>query len=77
MPLSQDVDSECLARENAEYRELVETHRLCEEKLDKLNDRHFLSESERVEAVQLKKQKLALKDRMAEIARSLVEGSDS
>lgn len=77
MPLSQDVDIECLARENDEYRELTEKHRFCEKKLDKLNDRHFLNESERVEAVRLKKQKLALKDRMAEIARSFVERSGS
>jgi len=74
MPKSR-IDADVLARESPEYRRLSEKHRLFEERLEKLNARPFLSEQEKVEAVNLKKQKLALKDRMAEIARDLGEAS--
>ena len=74
MPKTQ-IDAETLARESPEYRRLYQKHRLFEERLAKLNARPFLNEQEKVEAVKLKKQKLALKDRMAEIARQA--GSNS
>jgi uncharacterized protein YdcH (DUF465 family) len=74
MSVPQDALKERLARENEEYRDLVDQHRSYEERLEKLNARHFLSEEEKVEAVRLKKQKLALKDRMAEIAREFATG---
>ena len=77
MPSSQDVLKERLVRENQEYRELVDEHRGCEERLSKLNSRNFLNDEQKVEAVKLKKRKLALKDRMAEIARDFVDGSGS
>ena len=75
MPVSQDPLMERLVRENDEYRHLIEKHRNYEERLDKLNSRHFLSDEEKVEAITLKKQKLALKDRMAQIAREYAESS--
>ena len=71
MPISQEPYRERLVRENDEYRRLFEKHRSFEERLEKLNARHILNDEEKVEAVTLKKHKLALKDRMAEIARSL------
>ena len=58
-----------LASENDEYRRLSEKHRSFEERLERLNARHILNDEEKVEAITLKKHKLALKDRMAEIAR--------
>src|SRR5262245_39515580 len=73
MPISQDPFKERLVRENDEYRRLFERHRTFEERLEKLNARHFLSDEEKLEAITLKKQKLALKDRMAEIARELTD----
>jgi len=69
MPISPDTVSERLVRENDEYRRLFEKHRGCDERLEKLNSRHILSDEEKVEAITLKKHKLALKDRMAAIAR--------
>lgn len=75
MPISQDPFKERLVRENEEYRRLFERHRNFEERLEKLNARHFLSDEEKFEAITLKKQKLALKDRMAEIAREHADSS--
>ena len=69
MPISQLSIEEILVRDNPEYRELHQKHRSFEEKLEKLTSRNFLSDEEKFEATTLKKQKLALKDRMAEIAK--------
>ncbi len=69
MSTSKDSLKERLIRENEEYRTLLEKHRDFEKQLDKLNSRNYLSDDEKVEATKLKKQKLVLKDRMAEIAR--------
>lgn len=69
MSTSQEATAERLVRENREYRKLHEKHRTFEERLDSLNARQFLTEDEKREVVALKKQKLSLKDRMAEIAR--------
>jgi uncharacterized protein YdcH (DUF465 family) len=73
MPISVDAVQERLVREHEEYRRLFEKHRSFEEKLEKLNARLFLSDEEKVEAITLKKQKLALKDRMAEIIKEFAE----
>ena len=71
MPISQDTTiTERLVRENEEYRRLFDKHRSFEQRLEKLNNRHYLSAEEKLEAITLKKHKLALKDRMAEIARN-------
>lgn len=72
MPISHDAVAEHLSRESEEYRRLSEKHQSFEEKLKSLNARHILSEEEKLEAVKLKKRKLALKDRMAEIARNFL-----
>ena len=74
MPIDQDAVRDRLVRDNAEYRRLYERHRTFEEKLEQLSARHFLSDEEQVEAITLKKQKLALKDRMAEILREFEQG---
>lgn len=74
MPIDQEAVKDRLVRDNDEYRRLFERHRTFEEKLEQLNARHFLSDEEQVEAITLKKQKLALKDRMAEILREVQQG---
>ena len=61
-------------QENDEYRRLAEKHRSFEERLERLNSRHILNDEEKVEAITLKKYKLALKDRMAEIVRDFTQG---
>ncbi len=50
-----------------EYRHLATKHRGCEEKLEKLEHRFYLTEAEKLEKAMLKKQKLQLKDKMQEI----------
>ncbi len=77
MPISSEALQDLLVRDNPEYRDLIEQHKRFEERLEKLNARHFLSEEEKVEATMLKKQKLALKDRMAEIAREFASQGES
>lgn len=73
MPISQDTITDRLVRENDEFRRLFDRHRSFEQRLEKLNTRHYLSAEEKLEAITLKKHKLALKDRMAEIARRSIE----
>ncbi|HZI93443.1 MAG TPA: hypothetical protein VFE84_04310 [Patescibacteria group bacterium] len=73
MSISQDPFTEQLVQQSDEYRQLLEKHRDFEDHLGRLNEKYFLSEQEKLEATTLKKQKLALKDRMAEIARGFTE----
>ena len=49
-----------------EFRELAAQHHELDERLHELSSRHFLTEPEQLEEVQIKKQKLRLKDRMEE-----------
>ena len=69
--MTLDALTQRLVRENDEFRRLFERHRSFEARLEKLNARLVLNDEEKVEAINLKKQKLALKDRMAVIARDL------
>jgi uncharacterized protein YdcH (DUF465 family) len=55
---------ELLLKENAEFRRLREEHQGCEKRLDDLKQKSFLTEEEKLEERELKKRKLALKDRM-------------
>ena len=49
---------------NDEYRQLAEQHHELDDRLHELTDKPYLSDSEQVEEVTLKKRKLALKDHM-------------
>jgi len=51
------------------YRQLAERHHELDNRLHELTGRHYLSTTEQVEEVTLKKKKLALKDQMEHIAR--------
>jgi hypothetical protein len=62
------VDS--LLEGNDEYRQLKMEHRQCEEKLEELYSRSFLSEEDQLETARIKRRKLFLKDRMTAIVRS-------
>ena len=55
------------------YRELAERHHQLDHKLHQFTDRHYLTDSEHVEEVTLKKLKLALKDQMERIAREYAQ----
>jgi uncharacterized protein YdcH (DUF465 family) len=58
-----------LLQSHDQYRELAEQHHQLDDRLHQLIEKHYLSDSEQFEEITLKKKKLALKDRMEEIAR--------
>ena len=60
---------ERLLQTDHEYRDLAARHHDLDERLHELSSRHFLTEPEQLEEAQIKKQKLRLKDRMADIVR--------
>jgi uncharacterized protein len=53
-----------LLKENAEYRRLAAEHQSCDDQLEGLTNKHFLSEEEKLHEKTLKKRKLLLKDQM-------------
>jgi len=64
---AQDV-KKLLMQSNDQFRQLSERHHLLDDRLHQLTERHFLSTTEQLEEVTLKKQKLALKDQMERMA---------
>lgn len=62
-----------LAETDEEYRGLVAEHARCESRLRELQGKAVLDDMERLESVNIKKQKLHLKDRMEAILRTHVE----
>ena len=58
-----------LLQSHETYRSLAEQHHQLDDRLHQLTEKHYLSDSEQIEEVTLKKKKLACKDRMEEIAR--------
>jgi uncharacterized protein YdcH (DUF465 family) len=67
-PEAQEIKG-LLLQGNDNYRQLAEQHSQLDRRLHELTDKHYLSTNEQFEEVTLKKRKLALKDRMEEIAR--------
>ena len=62
-----------LADRNQEYRKLLDEHAHYENRLEELQGKAVLEDAERVETVNLKKQKLQVKDRMERILREHIE----
>ena len=60
---------EVLQRENAEFRNLMESHASCEARLLELQGKIYLNDDEKMEEVNIKKKKLHLKDRMEAMLR--------
>ena len=60
---------ERLLQSDHEFRDLASRHHELDERLHELASRHFLTEPEQLEEVQLKKKKLHLKDQMEGILR--------
>jgi uncharacterized protein YdcH (DUF465 family) len=58
-----------LLRSNDQYRQLAQRHHQLDDRLHELTERHYLSDTEQIEEVTLKKRKLALKDQMEAMAR--------
>jgi len=55
---------ELLLKENEEFRKANQLHQQYEKKLDKLKAKSFLTEAEKQQEKEMKKKKLALKDKM-------------
>jgi uncharacterized protein YdcH (DUF465 family) len=53
-----------LMQSDQEFRELALKHHELDDRLHELSSRAFLSDTEQIEEIQLKKRKLQLKDRM-------------
>jgi uncharacterized protein YdcH (DUF465 family) len=68
MAEAQDLQTLLLAT-NEEYRQLVERHHELEGRLTELTHKHYLSDADHFEEVNLKKRKLQLKDKMELIMR--------
>ena len=58
-----------LLQSDQQFRQLAEQHHQLDDRLHQLIEKHYLSETEQVEEVTLKKRKLALKDQMESILR--------
>ena len=66
----ENAQTEDLTEIDPEYRRLHDSHRDHEQRLQVLAGKSQLSEDEELEEKRLKKEKLALKDRMEAIARN-------
>jgi uncharacterized protein YdcH (DUF465 family) len=64
-----EADRRAILEQDEDFRRLAEKHRRCEARLQELQARHYPSPEEQLEEIQLKKEKLALKDRMRIIER--------
>lgn len=73
---AQDVKG-LLLQQNDQYRELAEQHIELDNRLHQLTDKPYLSPSEQLEEVTIKKRKLALKDRMEAMAREYRQAQSS
>jgi uncharacterized protein YdcH (DUF465 family) len=62
--MDENALKERLLRENQEFRKLFEEHREHEKKLAEFKGKTHLTDLERLEEKELKKRKLALKDKM-------------
>ena len=73
---TQEIKTQ-LASSNEGYRELFQQHHDLDHRLHELTEKHYLSSSEQLEEVVIKKRKLALKDQMEQIARNYVTSHSS
>ena len=69
MPTDFEELKRQLLQTDEEFRQLATKHHDLDERLHNFASRHYLTQPEQVEEVTLKKRKLALKDRMEEMAR--------
>jgi uncharacterized protein YdcH (DUF465 family) len=64
MPTDFEELKRTLLQTDEEFRQLASQHHDLDERIHNLTARHYLSEPEQLEEVQLKKRKLHLKDQM-------------
>ena len=65
---AQEVKNRLLTSD-PQFKSLAEQHHQLDDRLHQLIEKHYLSDTEQVEEVTLKKRKLALKDQMESILR--------
>lgn len=65
-----------LIETNQEFRELASKHHTLDDRLHELEAKHYLSNDEQFEEINLKKRKLYIKDRMELIIRHYRSGSN-
>ncbi len=65
-----------LIETNQEFRELASRHHTLDDRLHELETKHYLSNDEQFEEINLKKRKLYIKDRMELIIRHHRSGSN-
>ena len=70
----QSPELKALLQTDDELNQLAAQHHQLEDRLHELTSKHYLSEPEQIEEITLKKRKLALKDRMANILRQRRQG---
>jgi uncharacterized protein YdcH (DUF465 family) len=73
MLYNHDEVRRAVAEKNPEFRRLMDQHAGFESRLDELQGKAVLDEAERVETVNLKKQKLQVKDRMERMLQDYLE----
>ena len=67
--LTEDAIVEQLRHTNTEFREVEESHHRLDLELNELQRRHVLTPSEEIEKRRIQKEKLAKKDKLAELIR--------
>lgn len=70
----QSPELKALLQTDDELNQLAAQHHQLEDRLHELTSKHYLSEPEQIEEINLKKRKLALKDRMENILRQRRQG---
>jgi uncharacterized protein YdcH (DUF465 family) len=67
--LTEEVIAERLRQSNTEFRELEASHHRLDLELNELHKRHVLTPAEELEKKRMQKEKLAKKDKIAELIR--------
>ena len=62
--MGEEELKELLIKENDEFKKAYQRHQKCEKDLDRLKKKDFLADQDRLKERELKKKKLALKDKM-------------
>jgi len=73
--LTEDAIVEQLRHSNTEFRDLETSHHRLDLELNELQKRHVLTPSEEIEKKRMQKEKLAKKDKLAELIRLYREQS--
>ncbi len=62
--MTEEKIKEILLKDNEDFRKIHREHQQCEQSLEQLRSKSFLTEEERLQEKMLKKKKLKLKDEM-------------